>query len=192
MACDNEHNCEGYCDSDCTCGCKDSDKRTATLVFKREQLLYDIKNLGFVEGDIMADDRQDAKHQTQDIVENGNVDRVIRLLNLGMSEVVEALYAYTKHELPEDKTMALDDTLEEPTTYTVHLSVPSSFSGTTLRLLRDLIHEYLVCKVMGDWLSITKPEVATNWLAKADAALERAKNSLGKRTGKVRRPMKPF
>lgn len=192
MTCEVQHKCEGTCGSDCNCGCKDSDKRTATLTFKREQLLYDIKNLGFVEGDIMTDDRQDAKHQTQDIGESGNVDRVTRLLNLGMSEVVETLYAYTKHELPEDEDITLDDTLEEPDMYTVKLKVPSSFSATTLRLLRDLIHEYLVCRVIGDWLSITKPEVATNWLAKADAALERAKNSLGKRTGKVRRPLKPF
>lgn len=187
-----QHKCKSYCGSDCGCGCEESNKRTATLTFKREQLLYDIRGLGFVEGDIMSDEQQDAKHQTQDIGECGNLDRVTRLLNLGVSEVAEALYAYTKKELPEGESILLDDTLEEPDTYTIVLSVPSEFSGTTLRLLRDLIHEYLVCKVMGEWLSITKPDAAANWLAKAESALGKVKETLGRRMNGVLRPLNPF
>lgn len=186
-----QHLCEGTCDSDCKCGCNEANKIEATLVFKRSQLLYDIKNLGYVEGDLMADNQQDAKHQTQDIGEWGNVDRVTRVMNLAMSEAVEALYPYTKHDIP-DGAEPLADTFEEPEEYTIQLTLPGDFSATTFRLLRDLIHEWLVCRVMGDWLSITKPDAAANWLAKAEDILAKVKKAIASRKGKVRRPMKPF
>lgn len=185
------HACEGTCDSDCTCGCNEADKIEAALVFKRSQLLYDVRNMGFVEGDIMSDEQQDAKHQTQDIGEAGNVDRVTRVLNLAMSEVVEALYPYTKHDIP-DGAEPLTDVLEEPDEYTIRLSLPGDFSATTYRLLRDLIHEWLVCRVLGDWLSITKPDAAANWLAKGEDMLAKVKKAIASRKGKIRRPMKPF
>lgn len=188
---DMTHSCVGYCDSDCTCGCKDADKVTATLVFKRAELLYDVKNLGYVEGDIMADEQQDAKHQTQDIGEWGNVDRVTRILNLAMSEAVEALYPYTKHDMP-DGTEPLNDILEEPEEYKIVLSLPGDFSATTFRLLRDLIHEWIVCRVMGDWLSMVKPDAAANWIAKGEDILAKVKRAIAARKGKIRRPLKPF
>ena len=45
-------------------------EHTATLTFLRSELLYDIGNIGFVEADIMSDEKGDAKHQTFDITED--------------------------------------------------------------------------------------------------------------------------
>ncbi len=38
-------------------------------------------------------------------------------------------------------------------------------------LLRPLACEYIVCRVMSDWLSISKPGAAERWQCKARAAL---------------------
>ncbi len=38
-------------------------------------------------------------------------------------------------------------------------------------LRRPLACEYIVCRVMADWLSITKPEASERWLAKAREAM---------------------
>lgn len=39
-------------------------------------------------------------------------------------------------------------------------------------LRRPLACEYIVCRVMADWLSITKPGAAARWSAKARDAME--------------------
>ncbi|MDO4165548.1 MAG: hypothetical protein Q4D56_14380, partial [Bacteroides sp.] len=119
----------------CCCG-RNSDEQTkqVTLVFKREELLYDAKNYSFVEGDIKKEDDEHSRHQVFDIGESGNVDRVTRVLNLAHSECVEMLYPYTKEEIPDEQE-ALDDVLEEPEEYNIELALPKGFSLSTVKLL---------------------------------------------------------
>lgn len=175
--------------------CSEKPKRTVEMRFKREQLLYDIENMGYVVSDLIggADDPETlhARHLTADIGQDGNIDRVTRVMNLAMSEAAEALYPYTKHDLPED-TEPLDDVLEETEEYRLVLHVPDGFSPTTLRYLRDLIHELLVCRVLADWLSLTSPAAADTWESRAASALEKAKQAVTARIGRTRRPLKPF
>lgn len=177
------------------CTGNEKTRRAVEILFKREQLLYDIENIGYVVSDLVGgEDDPDTlhpRHLTADIGQDGNIDRVTRVLNLAMSEAVEALYPYTKHELPAD-TEPLDDVLEEPGEYRLVLYVPDGFSPTTVRYLRDLVHELLVCRVLADWLSLTSPAAAPTWEARAASALDKAKEAVTARTGRTRRPMKPF
>lgn len=161
------------------------------LSFKREELLYDAGNYSYVEGDIMKAEYEHAKHQVFDIVQDGNVDRVTRILNLAHSECVEMLFPYTKNEIQSDGCM-LDDKLTEPESYDIILSLPKCFSMTTVRLLKDLIHEYLVCRVLADWMSITKPDSQRNWEEKLASLKIKMKSSLVSRRGKTRRRLSPF
>lgn len=154
-----------------------SDKRTVRLKFKRSQLLYDIKNYAYVEADVMGEEKQHAQHVTADIGEPGNVDRVSRILAVVHAYVIELLYPYTKQEPIEEE---IDDNLFAPEAYVVELHVPESMSRTTMHLLSRLIHEYMVYRVLADWLSITNPDAAANWAAKAEATeeeIEEAKNT---------------
>ena len=132
----------------------------AVLGFKRDQLLYDIKNYAYIEGSVMDTESNHNRHMVQDVGEEGNVDRVTRVLNLTVAKCRELLYPYTKNELHRTE---LNDTLREPKVYGIVLSVPTDFSQTTLYLLENLIHEYLVCKAVSDWLSITNPAKAQVW-----------------------------
>ena len=80
----------GYC-------CKKLQQtKTVTLTFKRSELLYDVENYSFVEGDIMETENEHARHQVFDIGQSGNVNRVTRVLNLTHAECVEMLYPYTR------------------------------------------------------------------------------------------------
>lgn len=164
---------------------------TAMLSFKREELLYDAGNYSYVEGDIMKAEDEHAKHQVFDIVQDGNVDRVTRVLNLAHSECVEMLFPYTKNEIQSDGCM-LDDKLTEPESYDIILSLPKCFSMTTVRLLKDLVHEYLVCRVLADWMSITNPSSQKNWEVKLEELKTKIKTSLVSRRGKIKRKLKPF
>lgn len=170
-------------------GTEGTDKKV-TLKFGRDQLLYDISNYAFVEGDIMGEDAEHAKHQVKDIAEEGNVDRVTRVLNLAHDECVEQLYPYTKEEVTDGET--IDDALIAPEEYVITMQVPDGFAKSTLRLVRTLVHEYMVCRVLQDWLSITFPNSAPNWEQKVVALKKKMKTSLMSRRYAIRRKLNPF
>lgn len=165
-------------------------KRKVTLLFDREALLYDIANIGYVEGDVMNTDSPHDKHQVIDITEDGNVDRVTRVLDLAHSICVESLYPFTKDECEDG--MELDDMFQETPTYKIELNVPKKFSATTAKYLEQLIHEFFVASALADWFSITNPKSADKWAAKAEAVLEEVKRKLHARLGVLTRPLKPF
>ena len=121
----------------------------AVLSFKRDQLLYDIANYAYIEGHVMETENTHQQHTVQDVGEEGNVDRVTRVLDLNVAKCREMLYPFIKHEIHRHE---LDDTLKETPAYGMVLKVPQGFSQTTLNLLGRLIHEYLVCKSVADWM----------------------------------------
>ena len=165
--------------------------KPVTLTFKRSELLYDVANYSFVEGDIMKADDEHARHQVFDITQNGNVDRVTRVLNLAHAECVEMLFPYTKQELP-DRQDSLNDKLIAPEEYHIVMNLPNGFSFTTVKLLQSMLHEYLVCRVLSDWMSITNPSSQANWEAKFRELKTKIQTSLVSRAGKIRRKCKPF
>lgn len=173
------------------CRSSEPQTKTAKLIFKRTELLYDAENYSFVEGDIMKVDDEHTRHQVVDIGQSGNIDRVTRVLNLAHSECVEMLYPYTKEEIPDEQE-ALDDVLTFPEEYAIELTLPGSFSLSTLKLLKHLVHEYLVCRVLADWMSITNPSSQANWEDKMNSLKIKIQTSLMSRAGKVRRKLKPF
>lgn len=170
---------------------KTSATKTVTLAFHRRHLLYDVANYAFVEGEIVGEDAEHVHHQVTDITEEGNVDRVTRVLNLAHAEVVELLYPYTKEEI-SDEGETLDDAFTEPEAYEVMLRLPGDFSKTTVELLRQLIHEYLVCRVLHDWLTITYPESSVVWEAKLEAMRDKIRTALMSRMKTLRRRLSPF
>lgn len=165
-------------------------KCTLTLLFGREELLYDIANIAYVEADIQQVREEHDRHQTFDITQDGNCDRVTRVLDLAHSLCVEALYPYTKGNVTDG--FELSDIFSETDTYIISMRVPQTFSETTARLLEQLIHEFLICYTLYDWLAITKPEAAEAWKTKADTALAKVKRIINTRSTKMLRPLRPF
>ena len=68
------------------------DVRVVRLKFLRSQLLYDIRNYAYVEADVMGEEKQHAQHVLAEIGEEGNVDRVSRILAVTHTAVIEMLY----------------------------------------------------------------------------------------------------
>ena len=162
----------------------------ATLVFRREELLYDVESYSYVEGDVMKTDDDHARHQVFDVAQDGNENLVTRMLNLAHAECVEALYPFTKKEC-EDGT-ELDDGLVEHEEYAIELTLPPGFSHTTLLLLKELIHKYFVVRVLAEWMGITNPGSTANWQARLEETKEKMKNTLTWRTKRLRIRQHPF
>lgn len=184
-------------------------RKTVRMVFRRDELLYDIKNYCYVEGEVAQEDGTCSRHQTQDIGEAGNIDRVTKVLDLAHAECVEALFPYTKQdvgiktEVDDLPSVVYDEngnavkSVELPEKelhkdYEISLLVPDAYSQTTVTLLVRLVHEYMVCRVVADWMSITRPEKAALWREKAEEGLDAMKKAVHFRTVRVRRTQTPF
>lgn len=163
--------------------------QVALLMFKRDQLLYDVKNYAYIEGSVMDTESNHNRHMVEDVGEVGNVDRVTRVFDLCIAKCKELLYPYTKHNI---SMSALDDKLSERGVYGIVMKVPLDYSQTTLNLQEKLIHEFLVCEAVADWMSITNPAKAETWKVKASAAEGKIKESLNSRMMRRRRRLAPF
>ena len=164
--------------------------KDVNLSFKREQLLYDIKNYAFVEGDVMQAKTEHDRHQVIDVGEDGNIDRVTRVLDLSFVECVDLLYPYSKKTFEDMQDS--NDILEETETYTIEMKVPDWFSKTTVVLLEKLIHEYMVYRVLADWMSITNPASKANWEEKIEDVSEKIRGCMNARCRRLRRTQTPF
>ena len=101
----------------------------------------------------MPTDSEHERHQVFDICQDGNIDRVTRVMDLVVSHARELLFPYSKVEVDENEER--EDSLNETETYVIELRVPDDFSKTTATYLEKLIHDYIVYKVLEDWLVIT-------------------------------------
>ena len=175
-----------------TCPYSNTNKQTncVTMSFHRRELLHDIQNYSFVDGEILPDEAQCIKHLLQDILEPGNIDRVNRMLDLGYTECLDALYPYTKVDVKDGEST--DDKQSTTDVYVIEMNVPEGYSRTTLSHLTNLIHEYLVCRVVGDWGTIANPQGSALWLHKLADIKLKIEESLHRRTGRTRRKVSPF
>jgi hypothetical protein len=62
-----------------------------TMSFKRDELLKDIDTVAYAEGAVMGPDTGEARHEVQDVVQRGNIERVQRIMDLTVARVREAL-----------------------------------------------------------------------------------------------------
>ncbi len=174
------------------CGSGVRGKRTemAALRYRRDDILYDISNLAYVEGEVIGEEQQHSHHTVVDICESGNRDRVLRVLDVVHAGVIEMLYPYTKEELREFEVVF--NCPRDPEEYVVVLELPDGVSRTTLHLLAKLVHEYMVYMVLYDWLSMAWPQKAESWMIKAEMTKEKIRNIINTRRGRTRLRMHPF
>ena len=85
-----------------------------------------------------------------------------------------------------------DNTEEESDTYTLTLNLPMSVSKHSMDKISDLLHEYIVCKVISEWCLIAFPSLATMWATKAEDCRAKIKSTHNRRTKPVRRRKTPF
>lgn len=139
------------------------------IVIKKEKLLYDISNLAYVIAD--GAEPKHKVHIVADIAMEGNIDRVARLLGLAFARVQDAL----KKILVVPESERIKDISALPRDYVFELRKDCSgkiivpFSSAVL--LKETIHEYMVCFVLADWLGFIFPQEAGIWRSKAEECL---------------------
>lgn len=162
---------------------------TVDFILGRDNLLYDIANEAYIEGDLMPDEADKVKAILQDLTQDGNIDKTNRTMNIAVSECEEMLYPYTNREIQAGD---IDNRPAAPTEYHITARFPDTFSQTTADLLKGLLHEYVVGRVLADWLGSTKPEIVPKWLDRIGDIRLRIKQAMSIRRTKTRRKISPL
>ena len=159
---------------------------------KEKALLYDISNLAFAIADTGEHNRH-TLHRVRDICEDGNIDRVSRILGLAYANVLTVLSGILeppKIDLRRDLSVKTRD-------YLIDLKKCLKISKEISLKVKETAHEYMVCMALADWLEITMPETAPVWRERANACLNvlsaTASSILaGQFHGGLRRRLSPF
>lgn len=162
---------------------------TVEFTFLRSALDYDISNYCSVEADLLGDNDEHARHQVYDVCEDGNRDRVSRVLQLAHRECIQMLYPYCDTPV---KPQYYDNLIDESDEYVIRITFPKDFNDSSVKLLKEMLHEYMVCRVVADWLSIVKPSSQANWEDKLSQLRTKIPISLTSRMGSIRRKMSVF
>lgn len=165
-------------------------KRAATITLYRSQILYDIEQYAHIEGLVMQVQNEHDRSMVMDATEEGNIDRVNRVLNLAYCELVEMMFPFTKEACDEEELR--NDEIVEPSVYVLSLSLPSLFSKTTVNHIAALAHEYMVCRVLSDWFNITKNVAWESWQLRLADVSSQIRTRLNARRGAIRRTQSPF
>ena len=167
-----------------------SKRKQIEIILYRKSLLYDISNIAYIVADSAPDLDEKTRSVITDICEEGNVDRVTRIMNRAYNDLLNRLYAYTKERVLEENK--INDLFSEPLEYKIQMMVPEDFSKTTVSALSEYLHEYMVDVVLVEWLSITKKDEVGIWQEKADAVLGRARSMINDRVGAIKRKLSVF
>lgn len=163
-----------------------------SIDIRRDRLLYDIANYAYIEGhrtEIKSGEPSEA-HLITDICADGNIDRINRTLSLAHASAVEILHPLTRRR---NMCGTIVNEIVAPDVYSIRLRRDVGMPDTTARLLARLVHEYMVCKAVGDWLSIVDPTAAARWAEKcADAACEMRRCVLSLSRGTLIRRSSPW
>lgn len=162
----------------------------AAIDLTLDDLTYDIKNNAYLEGEVLTEDQGALKHLVQGVCDEGNLDKVVRSLDLAFAECQEMLYAYTKEGIKPITWQADNPYLNR--VYHMVMTLPPDFSQTSVELLRKSIHEYMVSEALGDWLSIVLPAASPKYAARAEALEAQIRAAVNRRTGRVRRTLSPY
>lgn len=165
-------------------GTSSDEKATGVLFFDRKGLLYEIAQIAYVAHDVRKEvEDEHSRHQTADILQDGNRDLIARQLDLAHTTAVDLLNKLTKTAVTDGESR--DDYLE-PGDYRIILHVPEDFPKNALTHLKNLVHDYLIASALAYWLALVLDERAQYWQART-AALEESIKKMANRLGKARR-----
>lgn len=196
------------------------------MTFKLEDLYREIANIAYVAADVaLTADNHHRLHQTFDICEEANIERVNNLLALAAEEVQQLMHnaQCIMHNLNSMHNLNLMHNAQciminfDSVLTTRDSDLTTQNLGTTLTAdngklttenrqqttengkrttenckYRELIREFLVCRVLHGWLSVTLPEAAAMWHERAEALLDRLKSLSAGSIGPLTRRLSPF
>lgn len=124
------------------------------VILKEADLLYEISGMAYVVADVRVGSKSDHElHQTFDVCQTGNVDRVRHILTLAFMEVTQMA----------GRLLARSS---GPCKSGYRLCFNAQADAAKIEMVKGLVEEYMVARVLDDWLTVTLPEAAAVWADK--------------------------
>lgn len=118
-----------------------------------------------------GDEQNHNLHKVRDICQDGNIDRVARILGLAYSQVLLVLSPIIRPPHINEHR----DTSASPHDYRIDFregrNMRFAVTPETKLKVKETVHEYMVSMVLADWLAVTLPPAADVWKYRSEQAL---------------------
>lgn len=166
----------------------------------KDELVYDIKNTAFAFADSVQTDSADphALHNVFDIAEDGNRDKLARILDSAVEDCREMLFRYTKVEMTgggfdsNEWEECVGAPCNDEDAYYLAMRMPMGFSKTSVHTMTVYIHDYIVNQALYEWLMVVYPSGADRFWALAEEKRKKIKEASNRTSGRSRIRLHPF
>ncbi len=180
--------------------------RTCSVGYKvmiellKKELVYDIKNTAYAYADSISSSVADPHliHNIYDVGEDGNRDKLARILDSAIEDCREMLFRYTKMEMlgggfdSNEWEECIGSPTNDEDVYYLAMRMPSGFSKTSVHTMMVYIHDYIVNQCLYEWLMIVYPDGADRFWALAEDKKQKMKDASNRSAGRPRIRLHPF
>ena len=166
----------------------------------KKELVYDIKNTAYTYADSISSSVADPHliHNIYDVGEDGNRDKLARILDSAIEDCREMLFRYTKMEMlgggfdSNEWEECIGSPTNDEDAYYLAMRMPSGFSKTSVHTMMVYIHDYIVNQYLYEWLMIVYPDGSDRFWALAEDKKQKIKDANNRSAGRARIRLHPF
>lgn len=180
--------------------------RTCNLGYKvmielqKKELVFDIRNTAAAYADSISSSVEDSHliHNVYDVGEDGNRDKLARILDSAVEDCKELLYRFTKMEMlgsgfdSNEWEECIGSPTNEEESYYLVMRMPNGFSQTSVHTMTVYIHDYIVNQCLYEWLMIVYPEGADRFWSLAEEKKQKMKGASNRSAVRARITLHPF
>lgn len=162
------------------------------MELQKKELVYDVANTTYTFADALSVEDVHEKHNIMDVAQEGNRDKLARILDEAVEDCREVLYSLGKGHVDGSwyETNEWEDCVGSPTndeeSYYLKMFAPRSFSPSSLHTLTVYAHNYIVNKSVSDWLAIVYPKGAEQFLVLAEEKKDKLLHAANRGSGQLR------
>lgn len=180
--------------------------RTCNLGYKvmielqKKELVFDIRNTAAAYADSISSSVEDSHliHNVYDVGEDGNRDKLARILDSAVEDCKELLYRFTKMEMlgsgfdSNEWEECIGSPTNEEESYYLAMRMPNGFSQTSVHTMTVYIHDYIVNQCLYEWLMIVYPDGADRFWPLAEEKKQKMKDASNRSAVRTRITLHPF
>lgn len=167
---------------------------------QKEELVYDIKNTAYIYADTLSGGDTDPHsiHNIYDVAEDGNRDKLARILDSAVEDCKEMLFRFTKMEMAgggfdsNEWEECVGAPCNEEEAYYLAMRMPQGFSKTSVHTMTVYIHDYIVNQALYEWLTLVYPNGADRFWSLAEEKRQKIKDASNRSATRCRIRLHPF
>ena len=153
-------------------------KKVIAITLYMSELIYDVQNKTYLTGrsrQTGTNHEEVANMQANDDDENAN--QIMRSIGNAFANLKTKLSEY----INESGTSTNDKQISSTGNLTLSLNMPPNYNNASNDTISTALHQYLVNSAIGDWLTITNKNDASDYITLAAANLEQLREAVNKR-----------